>query len=422
MNVKDLFSTWSNQKGFPLLTVNRNDDGTVTIQQQKYDAIYNPEGGDNTTLFSIPYNFASASSPKFDDTAPTGWLIEHHAVLESNGKWSNNDWIIFNLQQTGFYRVLYDDANYGLINKILNSNDYSKIHTINRAQYIDDLSEFVNSGRIKNKRLLFDALSYLKNENEYAPWVSAGRSIVQLHQIFQISKKFSHFQNLVADAVKPFYETHGVNKEFNATAGYFEKFSQKIAVNLACQFGNAQCLNETYTKFQKYFEFDVDSLSPDVRGVVFANGIRQATLDEVENLFSVFLFSESDDVRKEIIASLGNIQDAAITETFLNKVIDDVDTIERTKQSERLAIIQSILVGSQDGLSLTIKFLQNELIKVNATIGSVKTILTSCAGRVVNTTIAEDVIITQFFKNFLLSICFIDFFFKIHISYSSMRC
>lgn len=153
LNVKDLFGSWSNQKGFPLLKVTRNyANGSMTISQEKYTAIYRPNEIDPSTWW-LPYNFASANKPEFEKTTPLGWLPKgtREKLIEPNKdtKWTNTDWLLFNRQQTGFFRVLYDERNYDLVNKALNSNDREKIHPLTRSQYLDDLAEFVRSGRLK---------------------------------------------------------------------------------------------------------------------------------------------------------------------------------------------------------------------------------------------------------------------------------
>ena len=45
--------------------------------------------------------------------------------------------VIMNVQETGYFRVNYDDQNWKLIIDQLNE-DHEQIHVINRAQIIDD--------------------------------------------------------------------------------------------------------------------------------------------------------------------------------------------------------------------------------------------------------------------------------------------
>ena len=44
-----------------------------------------------------------------------------------------DQWVIFNVQETGYYKVNYDEQNWVMITSQL-ASDHRAIHTINRAQ------------------------------------------------------------------------------------------------------------------------------------------------------------------------------------------------------------------------------------------------------------------------------------------------
>lgn len=388
LNVKDLFGSWSNKKGFPVLIVSRNSNGSVTLTQQKYDSIYKSNETD-PSLWWIPYNYASASNPVFKVTAPSGWLSQNtrEQILNSdqNTNWTDKDWLLFNRQQTGFYRVLYDKTNYDLVNNELNDGDINKIHPISRAQYIDDLADFVNTGRVPPSTL-FSALSYLKKENEYAPWVSARGAINDLKQILAASTKLRDFGVFVSKLVDPLFK----NKTLNAdkAESVFDVLSRNIIFNLACEFGVENCLNETYTLFHDFIQ-NSKKPEPYNRGIIFANGIRQADEKEIDRFYSYFLNVNLIEERAEALASFGNIQNKTYIERILNKTVEETDT--KLTKSDRLSLIQTITNGGQAGLTLTIEFLHRDLEKVNETIGSLNTILNTVAKKIVTSEVGDEV-------------------------------
>ena len=104
--------------------------------------------------------------------------------------------VILNVQQTGFYRVNYDLANWGLLAQHLLAN-HRQIHRINRAQvsryqaiyiiYIIYLPVFCNSIIFIHRQILDDSLNlarasllpypaalqiteYLTLETDFVPW------------------------------------------------------------------------------------------------------------------------------------------------------------------------------------------------------------------------------------------------------------
>jgi aminopeptidase N len=56
-------------------------------------------------------------------------------------------WAIFNLQLSGLYKVKYDKQNWKLLIKTLISPEFKNIHTINRAQLIDDAMDLAWTGK-----------------------------------------------------------------------------------------------------------------------------------------------------------------------------------------------------------------------------------------------------------------------------------
>lgn len=57
-----------------------------------------------------------------------------------------SQWVIFNIQLAGLYKIKYDRNNYKLIVKTLNSKEFDSIHVINRAQLIDDAMDLAWTG------------------------------------------------------------------------------------------------------------------------------------------------------------------------------------------------------------------------------------------------------------------------------------
>lgn len=372
MNVTDLFGSWSNQKGFPLVTLIRNENGSITLYQAKYNAYVTNET--DKSSWWIPFNLASAKNATFSKTLPSDWMAKGEQTKlivsdKSEIKWSNDDWVILNRKQTGYYRIQYDEKNYNLIINELNDGDLNKIDPINRAQIIDDLHEFVLRERVPAKHLC-NALNYLSKENAYAPWQAANKIIDDWNHNLQVSKKLKTFQLLVGKLVAPYYDHLTMNEA--DTEPILNKLARSIAVNLACEYGVSKCLQETYSKFQEII--NGRKIKPNIRFVVILNGIRSANDNEIAKLWSLFLNNSDKEERLEILSSLGNIGKDATLDEYLKKSISDfhdkiVDVTERTK------IITTIAGKSQKGLSLAIQFLAKELENVQKIIGFVPSIL-----------------------------------------------
>lgn len=379
LNVSDAFSTWSNQKGFPVLHVHRSDKG-LNLHQDKYDEIFDANANDSSAWW-IPYNFVTSKMDKFDDSKPFAWLTKENKSLDheltGGEELSDNDWVLFNVNQTGFYRVLYTEQNYNLLINELNDGDHARIPRINRAQIIDDLLEFAYTGRIPTK-LLYDVLPYLTKETEYAPWVAANRAIAQLDQILAGSEKREEFRKIVAKIVNEIYTNTSL--EIPADTAILDKFTRQIAVNLACEFGVDLCLNQTADSLIAFV--NGQQLSQHNRSIILSNGVRWSNETIVDKLWEVFLNSSSTDERDDIVASFANVPNITIVERYLNKSIENFGD-KVVSQAERLSLIKSITKRDRSGVSLVIAFIHRNMTEVNATVGSFTTILKTIAERIV---------------------------------------
>ncbi|XP_011630808.1 aminopeptidase N-like [Pogonomyrmex barbatus] len=131
--IKEVMDTWMNQTHYPIVNVMRNYETGETIISQEH---FHSKTNNNTShKWWIPVTLTTQTNPDFSNIS-IYWLtpLNKSIRLEIHP----NDWVIVNLQQIGCYRVNYDIINWQKIANYLNSNEYTKIHVLNRAQIIDD--------------------------------------------------------------------------------------------------------------------------------------------------------------------------------------------------------------------------------------------------------------------------------------------
>lgn len=305
----------------------------------------------------IPYNYATARRLDFHDTRPFGWIPQGRRTMPIRGMedLSWRDWIIFNKQQTSYYRVLYDDENYRLLSKQLNSESFGVLHVANRAQLIDDLYEFLKVGNVKVD-IFMDLMSYLKRETDYAPWESASRSFNELSKIFDASQIHDTFRAHVAMLSENYFATVGIDDRMNEA--YLRKPARINAVNLACNFGVIACLNATRSKLNEVLNQNVN-LPPNTKQIVFTNGARSATDDDLYKLWNHMLDATDKDERQLYLRSFGSINNQVIQKKYLMQSLQRVNgTLWPT---ERFIIFVTAYRNGQQKLGLCIEMLKNEL-------------------------------------------------------------
>lgn len=307
----------------------------------------------DTATWWLPFNYATSHKPNFNETIPNGWIKQGRKMKLVHLKLSDNDWIIFNKQQTSLYRVLYDEANYKLIAKQLNGDNFGVIHKLSRSQLLDDLNEFVNVDRVP-ANILLDFLSYLKQETEYAPWKSASDALFTLDRMLPAVKEYRKFRTFAANLTEKFFNSLGIEDSQDETI--LRKFARNIAINLACTFALPACLNATHQKLSQVIRNNVE-LSPNTQTIIYNHGVRKATAEDLEILWARLVQSTNIAERLLIASSLGNIRSLTLLNKYLNKSIEN-NANNTLTYVWGPALLRSACANGQHGVLACIRFLQ----------------------------------------------------------------
>ena len=163
--------TWTLQMGFPVVTVKRDYAGNAaSLSQERY--LTTPASGKDTHDYKwwVPITFTTPGGD-FSDTYAKEWLRPDERSKRVTGLPDDRTPVIFNVQETGYYRTNYDINNWKLIIRQLN-DDHTKIHVTNRAQIIDDALNLARAGLL-DYQVALGVTSYLNKETEYICWKAA---------------------------------------------------------------------------------------------------------------------------------------------------------------------------------------------------------------------------------------------------------
>jgi aminopeptidase N len=122
-------------------------------------------------------------SPTFDTTINYYFDNEAQELTIPINNFDLSYWYVFNKQQLGYYRVNYDTTNWKSLSYALNSNEYSKIHIMNRVQLIDDSFALAQGGYI-DLTVAYDILKYLDREDDFFPWYTCYRYLNSLFTVY----------------------------------------------------------------------------------------------------------------------------------------------------------------------------------------------------------------------------------------------
>lgn len=195
--VEDILHSWSEQSGFPYLYVTRNSTTrAITVSQYRMLSVAASDA-ERGKMWWVPYNFAFRGQPNFGDTGPDGWMTNSQQSITINPSpakdWSNKDWVVFNKQQTSYYRVDYDSVLWNLIIEELHDGNFNLIHYSNRAQLLEDAFKWA-ALNTRSYDQVMGLLSYMHKEFEYLPWSVFNKHIGNINLYLSGSSEYEEFR------------------------------------------------------------------------------------------------------------------------------------------------------------------------------------------------------------------------------------
>ncbi|XP_058791423.1 aminopeptidase N-like [Phymastichus coffea] len=348
--IETIMDAWVNSKGYPVVTVTRNynDSKEVKIEQKRFFSYNATEENEDITYWHIPINYATTKNQSFHNTSAAIWLNESSKTLPLSAE--PDEWIVLNKQQTGFYRVNYDEKNWQLIINHLDSDQRNDIHVLNRAQLINDALAFVKKDDLTLGTLL-NLTFHLTNETDYIAWYPGFKSFSWLRKKLANTNHYVFFKEYVLNITQRFVQSVGF--EESSEDEHIDKLKRVLAVHWSCLLGNMTCSNYAKTKLEKWIaQTESNLISPDLKQVTVCEGLRIASLDLWHKVFNKCVNSSDDDEKSYLSLALGCSNNGVALQYYLNYTLD-----HNTKLNDTISIVQKVCDNSNIGVDTVLDFI-----------------------------------------------------------------
>ena len=323
-SIKQIMDTWTLQEGYPVLMIERNySNHSLTLKQKRF--LLDPNNSNQTSNYNNPFG-----SLKFqwylpydylfnNNLSPFQWLPPNKTDIIENIH-SSDDWILFNINEFGFYRVNYDEMNWKLLIDGLNKNLH-EIPVVSRAQLIDDAFNLARSGEL-NVSTPLELSRYLRNESNYIPFSAFSSNIQYPLTMFGQNETSSDYRLLQDHVIKlesPLFDSIIWSANSN-TANYLDRQLSSLIIGDLCSNDFKPCIEkatELYRQWRQNSSFH--PTSPDFRTTVYCQGIREGTTDD-------YLFIQSQYKRTNDQVEKGRFGFALTctkNETLLEQLLND---------------------------------------------------------------------------------------------------
>ncbi|CAH1647272.1 unnamed protein product [Spodoptera littoralis] len=348
----EYYKSWTEQAGHPILNVHINQQtGQMTIHQRRFNI--NTGYSLHNTLYVIPITFTTGfDRENFANTKPTHIIKDAITVID-RGVYSDH-YTIFNNQQTGFYRVNYDDYSWNLIALALrDENENKAIHELNKAQIVNDVFSFARAGIMRYDRALH-ILSFLERETDYAPWAAAITGFNWLRNRLVGHPLEANLNALIQSWAKKAMDEltyEPINDLF------MDRYFRFQLAPLMCNVGADECKTKAKSLFDGLKANPSVAVDRDSRSWVYCNGLRQGNSADFDFLWQRFLNENLYTEKILLLQILGCTPVKDSIEKFLTEILRNEDQVVRAQDYN--TAINSAVTGNEANTQIVLNYFKN---------------------------------------------------------------
>lgn len=335
LNISAMMNSWIEQKGYPIITVIRHRNRLVV--SQKPFLLEAKEK--NHVLWNIPFSLQT-------DKTPIQWHILKDRESSINIT-SDISWLKININQSGLYRVNYDEPTWKILIGIL-VNDHQTFSAVDRAGLMDDIFMLSRAEELPVS-FIFDAVKYLNKEKEYAPWKIVLNHFHDLLMFLDDDSQLlllqQYFSSVLAPILSEFYNWND------------EGSNQMIKLRTSLLFfaienENMDIIQKSTEMFQNWMDKD-EPILVNLREIIYISGIKYGSRKQWQ--FCWNRYKESDNPREKelLLNALGYSRDIWQLKQYL------YSTLNKSEISvQNIGLVISSVAANPYGRLITWDFIQ----------------------------------------------------------------
>ncbi|XP_072749368.1 thyrotropin-releasing hormone-degrading ectoenzyme-like [Anoplolepis gracilipes] len=325
-----ILNHWMKSINYPVLKITRdfsNKENVYNITIENYEIF-------KKYAFWVPVTYTSQNELDFRELRVP--YDERLIVLSSSTPTcqvsvKDNGWIIFNLLQSGYYRVNYDPETWQKIAEYLNSTEYTKIHVINRAKIIDDAFYFMINGQL-NSSLFWNLTNYLRQETNYIAWYPMIKALEHMSSIIPFPDEgIQNIKEKLKNILANLLEKIKYKEDFEESD--LTKCLRQEAIKWLCILGDLNCLRTACNKLLLHIKYmsNTNKLLPWWKEWIYCKGLILAKSNDLRNVkehltkeynndrFLEFLACASNEIMEEYLESIMLKQSETYNETQIKR-------------------------------------------------------------------------------------------------------
>ncbi|XP_058813856.1 aminopeptidase N [Topomyia yanbarensis] len=371
--VKEIMDTWTLQTGFPVVKVTRDyDSNNIEFSQERFIFIEPSSNSSDKSydkpLWWIPITYTTLGESNFNNTRPYVWMKAEEKLLLQDTDIPNHDWIVVNIQQTGYYRVNYDQRNWDMIaNHLRDRRKYNTIAPANRAQLIDDALNLARAGYL-NYSVSLNVTRYLIHETEYVPWKAAIGALNFIDSMLIKTSRYDKFKKYSLHLLKPIYAKVGFDDPKDSPL--LTIYKRVDVLTAACHLGYRECVSKCVQKFYEWMHEihpDINNpISPNLKNIVYCTAIKYGDQAEWDFAWERFQKTTISSEKETLLSALGCSRETWILSRFLEFSMTDEFGIRKQDVFRVFLAVSSNVIGQP----IAFNYIRNNWKKMKEYLGT----------------------------------------------------
>ena len=332
--IRSMMSTWTRQKGFPIVSVASRQDGknrVLTLSQEKFTIDGTLSEQDQNAKWLIPVSIISQNN-----STPTQLLLETKATEVVLENVEPNEWIKLNPGTVAFYRVHYSVE---LLEQFQSAIENRTLIPLDRLSLQNDVFALVQSGKVSSDKALKLFECYV-DETNYPVWDSIDSCLGKFNTLLSYTDYQEVFHLYGRKLLAKIFSKLG----FEPIKGesHMDALLRSVVISRLCSFKDPQVIKQAKSRFEAHVN-KTAQISPDLRAAIYRAVASDCDEKTFETMFSLYRESDLQEEKNRISRALGATADPL----RIQKVLDFAMSVSSRKGIVFQFLFNFILLFSQ---------------------------------------------------------------------------
>lgn len=311
-NVGKVMSTWTKQKGFPVVQVIQRREPAdnrviLDITQNKFSMNGELSAEDSKAIWSIPITVCTRREP---DAEQMVYLLDERNSQITIKNVDAHDWVKVNVHSVGFYHVLYESSH---LQELLPAVESKTLSSLDRWSLQNDLFALVQAGRAST----VDGLKLMKsfmNEDDYTVWASVDCAFERLNTLLTNTDDQHILHTFGRELLQNIYANVGWNA--SSEEPHSRTLLRSLVIRRLGAFDDENVINEALKHFDAHVNGST-ALAANLRSAVYQTVVHSKRKHIFDALIKLFRATDMHEERNRILRALGCVHDQAMIEQVL---------------------------------------------------------------------------------------------------------